>query len=293
MNDLEDEEKAIEFWHAAFKRGTDFDLWGQPVEAIDGYQRLSKHIQKYSTSDSLLFTDEQKRVLSKIAICLDLRCKALLHQGAIEGISLDDLKKIESTFKKLLNTRSKDFPVDVVAAQLQAQTAPTNQFYENEGDEQRERAKGSLLPKPIHFGGKSVLTIRIEKIGLKDATQYIDPHIQVSVKDSQGSDLTSLQDTPVAIAKEDNYVIFNMDVHIQKSIDSLPPGYAIFFEFQHYKPKKQTVSTRCWAFMEQDEIKDGPAVLELYKKPTNFKRKGLKLLTVKPLFLHLKLFLNT
>ncbi|KAL3873192.1 hypothetical protein ACJMK2_036338 [Sinanodonta woodiana] len=293
MNDLEDEEKAIECWHAAFKRGTDFDLWGQPVEAIDGYQRLSKQIQKYSTSDSPLFTDEQKRVLIKIAICLDLRCKALLHQGAIEGISLDDLKKIESTFKKLLNTRSKDFPVDVVAAQLQAQTAPTNQFYENEGEEQRERAKGSLLPKPVHFGGKSVLTIRIEKIGLKDAAQYIDPRIQVSVKDSQGSDLTSLQDTPVAIAKEDNYVIFNMDVHIQKSMDSLPPGYAIFFEFQHYKPKKQTVSTRCWAFMEQDEIRDGPAVLELYKKPANFKRKGLKLLTVKPLFLHLKLFLNT
>lgn len=41
-------------------------------------------------------------------------------------------------------------------------------------------------------------------------------------------------------------------------------GYAIFFEFKHYKPKKGSVSTRCWAFMESDEIKDGSTVLELY-----------------------------
>lgn len=41
------------------------------------------------------------------------------------------------------------------------------------------------------------------------------------------------------------------------------PGFAIFFEFKHYKPKKATVSTRCWAFMERDEIKEGTAVLEL------------------------------
>ena len=40
-------------------------------------------------------------------------------------------------------------------------------------------------------------------------------------------------------------------------------GYAIFFEFKHFKPKKGSVSTRCWSFMESDEIKEGPAVLEL------------------------------
>ena len=26
-------------WQTAFKRATDFDMWGQPVEAIDVYQR--------------------------------------------------------------------------------------------------------------------------------------------------------------------------------------------------------------------------------------------------------------
>ena len=40
MNEKDDEEKVITAWHTAFKKGTDFDLWGQPLEAIDGYQRL-------------------------------------------------------------------------------------------------------------------------------------------------------------------------------------------------------------------------------------------------------------
>ena len=40
-------------------------------------------------------------------------------------------------------------------------------------------------------------------------------------------------------------------------------GAAIFFEFKHYKPKKDIVSARCFAFMEQDEFKPGSACIEL------------------------------
>lgn len=40
-------------------------------------------------------------------------------------------------------------------------------------------------------------------------------------------------------------------------------GAAIFFEFKHYKPKKRFTSTKCFAFMEMDEIKAGPIVIEL------------------------------
>lgn len=42
-----------------------------------------------------------------------------------------------------------------------------------------------------------------------------------------------------------------------------PLGAAIFFEFKHYKPKKRFTSTKCFAFMEMDEIKAGPIVIEL------------------------------
>ncbi|KAM5151511.1 axin interactor, dorsalization-associated protein-like [Callospermophilus lateralis] len=149
-------------------------------------------------------------------------------------------------------------------------------------------ASGStLLPRLPSEPGMTLLTIRIEKIGLKDAGQCIDPYITVSVKDLNGIDLTPVQDTTVASRKEDTYVHFNVDIELQKHIEKLTKGAAIFFEFKHYKPKKRFTSTKCFAFMEMDEIKPGPIVIELYKKPTDFKRKKLQLLTKKPLYLHL------
>lgn len=35
---MSDVTKTIQKWHASFKKGTDFDSWGQLVEAIDEYQ---------------------------------------------------------------------------------------------------------------------------------------------------------------------------------------------------------------------------------------------------------------
>lgn len=39
MTEADNEEKVVTSWHAAFKTGTDYDLWGQPVEAIEEYHR--------------------------------------------------------------------------------------------------------------------------------------------------------------------------------------------------------------------------------------------------------------
>ena len=74
------------------------------------------------------------------------------------------------------------------------------------------------------------------------------------------------QDTPFAVRKEDTYIYFDMDVHIQKPVETISKGLAIFFEFKHYKPKKKIVSTKCWSFIEKDEIKEGPCIIELYVK---------------------------
>ena len=122
---------------------------------------------------------------------------------------------------------------------------------------------GTLLPRLPSEPGMTLLTIKIEKIGLKDAGQCIDPYITVSVKDLNGIDLTPVQDTPVASRKEDTYVHFNVDIELQKHVEKLTKGAAIFFEFKHYKPKKRFTSTKCFAFMEMDEIKPGPIVIEL------------------------------
>ena len=58
MNDFQDEEKIVTAWCKAFRAGTDYDLWGQPVEAIDQYRGYYKCIlyhriiYKYTDTDS-------------------------------------------------------------------------------------------------------------------------------------------------------------------------------------------------------------------------------------------------
>jgi len=40
-------------------------------------------------------------------------------------------------------------------------------------------------------------------------------------------------------------------------------GTGVFYELYHYKPKRKITSLRCYAFMELDELKPGPCVIEL------------------------------
>lgn len=296
---MSDVTKTVQRWDASFKKATDFDSWGQLVEAIDEYQILARQLQKEGQStNSRDFTEEQKKTLGKLATCLEMRSAALQNTHSQDDFKLEDLKKLEPIIKNIL-TYNKDFPFDVQPVPLRKILAPgeeENLEVEEELDAGTgagsipsftSRVPGTLLPRLPSEPGMTLLTLTIEKIGLKDAGQCIDPYITVSVKDVNGIDLNPVQDTPVATQKEDTYIHFSVDVEIQKHIEKLPKGAAIFFEFKHYKPKKRFTSTKCFAFMEMDEIKPGPIVIELYKKPTDFKRKKLNLLTKKPLYLHL------
>ncbi|XP_037101443.1 axin interactor, dorsalization-associated protein isoform X3 [Syngnathus acus] len=298
---MSDVNKTLQKWHASFRKGIDFDSWGQLVEAIDEYQILARQLQKeVQSSNSSDFTEEQKKTLGKIATCLEMRSISLQSTQSTEEFKLEDLKKLESVIKNVL-TYNKTFPFDVQPVPIRKILAPGEE--ENLELEEEDVAavagsteafpprapasQGTLLPRLPSEPGMTLLTIRIEKIGLKDAGQCIDPYMTISVKDLNGVDLNPVQDTPVATKKEDIYIHFIMDVEIQRHLEKLPKGAAIFFEFKHYKPKKRFTSTKCFAFLEMDEIKPGPVVIELYKKPTDFKRKKLQLLTKKPLYLHL------
>uniref|UniRef100_A0A8C6NGY9 Axin interactor, dorsalization associated n=1 Tax=Nothobranchius furzeri TaxID=105023 RepID=A0A8C6NGY9_NOTFU len=258
-------------------------------------RQLQKEVQNSNSSD---FTEEQKKTLGKIATCLEMRSASLQCTQSQEEFKLEDLKKLETIIKNILS-HNKEFPFDVQPVPLRKILAPGEEEdldLEEEEDAPAgagsteafpPRAPGTLLPRLPSEPGMTLLTLKIEKIGLKDAGQCIDPYVTVSVKDVNGVDLNPAQDTPVATRKEDTYIHFSVDVEIQRHIEKLPKGAAIFFEFKHYKPKKRFTSTKCFAFMEMDEIKPGPIVIELYKKPTDFKRKKLQLLTKKPLYLHL------
>ncbi|GAB1285822.1 Axin interactor, dorsalization-associated protein [Apodemus speciosus] len=245
----------LQRWGASLRRGADFDSWGQLVEAIDEYQILARHLQKEAQAqhNNSEFTEEQKKTIGKIATCLELRSAALQSTQSQEEFKLEDLKKLEP--RRILapgEEENLEFEDDEEGG---AGAGPPGS--------PSARVPGTLLPRLPSEPGMTLLTIRIEKIGLKDAGQCIDPYITVSVKDLNGIDLTPVQDTPVASRKEDTYVHFNVDIELQKHVEKLTKGAAIFFEFKHYKPKKRFTSTKCFAFMEMDEIKPGPIVIEL------------------------------
>ena len=144
----------------------------------------------------------------------------------------------------------------------------------------------------MYIPGHTYLTIKVHKIGIKDPHNYIDPFIEISIKgkknpkdtllwflliDSATNDCETIQQTPVSHCREVTYFVYDVDVHIQTPIEDMPAGNnsikkllfillvgaAIFFEFKHYKPKKERISTRCFSFMELDEIRDGPISLEM------------------------------
>nr|XP_002132148.1 axin interactor, dorsalization-associated protein isoform X1 [Ciona intestinalis] len=284
-------EKSVEKWSAALKKSTDFDSWGQLVEASKEYIRLAKLLRMSAVSTDCA-DDNKKRVLLKIATCLETRSINLNSANSSEDIKLEDLKKLIPVLQSLTSVSVKDVPVAVTAkVEKQKQTSASNTPPSDNEDDifQNRESYNSLLPKLNAASGQSLILVRILKIGLKDATTLIDPYFTVSCKDAAAVDLCKQQNTPVASERVENYLMFGVDVHIQVPLEILSKGSAIFFELFHYKHKRRSTSSKCFSFMELDELKPGPCVIELYRKPTDFRKKKLNLLTSKPLYLHLVL----
>uniref|UniRef100_T1ILS1 C2 Aida-type domain-containing protein n=1 Tax=Strigamia maritima TaxID=126957 RepID=T1ILS1_STRMM len=282
-------------WHLNLVTAINLDRWGQPVEAIVNYKRLSKQISCATVDRNLPLTAEQKKLCGILVMNLDLRIKLLDNPHPQLGDNDPaSLEKISSFVPKLENL---SVSTSDGASCLSSSTSHKDSDNYLLSHDMRGSLQGSLLPQPSRQAGKTYLTIKIEKIGLKDAIDLTDPFITVSIKgmstlidrNPSGCDLSPVQNTPPPTKEEMTYIVFDVNVHIQSCLEELPDNCAIFFEFCHYKPHKQIISTKCFSFLEKDELVNGALALEIYKKPTNVFRQNLRLLSRKPLFLHLNL----
>lgn len=274
-------------WSKLYNEALESDTWGQVVEAVEGYTALLNQIKRATTTVSP--TQEELNVLTKIALCLDVRAK-LLRQSDTKGLSLPDMKKLPPVFEQLFrHTGEYSFPVDLGSYEL---TVLTDDVSGELGDKTPKHQGGSLLPAPQMKTGQTYLSFHMEKVGLKNASTFLDPFVTFSLVGPDGQCLESPQDTPISNRKKELYVMLDFDLHVQMPMGRFPEGTCLFFEFKHYKPKKSKVSTKGWSFMEMDEIKAGPIVLEIYKKPTDFRRKKINLLSIKPLYLHMILTMH-
>ena len=160
-------------------------------------------------------------------------------------------------------------------------------------------ASGHLIPRPdwsFQPQKKELLTITVNRIGLKDASEYIDGRVRVVLRNKQGAVVkTNDFTTPISNHKVDQHIVFDHDCYLQSPFNEISTECTLFFEFIHFKALKKKLSCKAWSFMEMKEIRrvvrenDGDAVLELYAKPVDPKGKRYNLLSVKQLYLHVNL----
>lgn len=202
---------------------------------------------------------------------------------------------VESDAKSLKSQPSMKQPPAAVPA-----VAATPAVEKDEDDEAGEvqgvvNGNGTLQPRQKWPSGKTNIRITIDKIKLKDPSQYLSAFFTVSVYDAAGKLLPGgVQDTPPTKLR-DEYIHFRQDVDLQVPLEDLPEGFAVYLEFKHFKPKKKIISTKCFSILELDEIKQAKEALtplEIYSKPVDYKRKKLNLLTEKPFFLFVSITLT-
>ena len=157
------------------------------------------------------------------------------------------------------------------------------------------------------------MSLHISSIGLKDAPDYVNPHLCIILA-SPTTPPTSIQDTPHLTLSPHSAVHLLVDrtVHLPVSLEVMrAEGLSCYVEMRHWKTDKKKVSVRCWALMEVGEMEQaaaatrgdgsgggdgesggvdgvgGEVCLELYQKPVDFKKKRLNLFSVKKLYLTL------
>jgi hypothetical protein len=271
-------------WQAQFKKATQADSWGQVVEAQEEYQNMAASVA--AKQNMPFVTSKEKDTMHRIALCLSARVQALRTLN--ETITVVDMKALEPVLQVLFTGNEPDFfPVDASKFQTGMPVKPSTEGEIICNDADEPRGDWHQYQEVLKNVSGTVVSLRIEKIGLKDAQDYIDPFMTILVVDPR-TNLLDTHDTCTAKERQPTHVFFNHQVHLNISLEDMQRQQAaVFFEFKHYKPKKKKVSTRCWTFMELNELKrDEEMVLELYHKPTDLRKKKLNLHTEKTLYLH-------
>uniref|UniRef100_A0A061RHQ3 Axin dorsalization-associated isoform x1 n=1 Tax=Tetraselmis sp. GSL018 TaxID=582737 RepID=A0A061RHQ3_9CHLO len=276
---MEDMDVLRRKWERCFSEALEFDTWGQVEEASEGYARLRLSLQNTLQDAHQELTPQSRKNLESLAQCLLMRGKEL-DSGKDEGVGVHGMKLVTGFIRSVMEDEG-PFPIRLRDAPPLPTIVPaTDAVQETEG--------GTLLPpQSSSRSGDEFLQIKVDRWGFKDASGFIDPFVSMHVVDGKGNHLEDSQDTPVTNRYKPHYVMFGNTFHVQTPTNALPKDTGIVFEFRHYKPKKKKVSVRAWAFLELREIVEGPIASEVYKKPTDLKRKKFSLLTVKELYLHL------
>lgn len=288
-------------WDRAFLEALDFDTWGQVEEATETYQRLQVAAAAEYEENILQLEMKRRDGIGKLASVLKLRVQEL-QNGSDKSVGLKGMKRVKPFMKEMIISDAL-FPLyDIDPEVVLGVTIENNlevepQPAQYEPEEAPAASNGTLRGRPANLrSGDRVLSIYVEKWGFKEAFNFQEPRVVLSVRDQHGEVVEAVQETPVGKRNpgDNNYIFFDNTIHVQTCLNKLGSKCAIFFEFKHFKPDKKKKSCKCYSFLEMDEIRSGPITLEVYKKPPNYDRnRKPSLLSIKPFYLHLYLTVET
>ncbi|RHY15268.1 hypothetical protein DYB36_009199 [Aphanomyces astaci] len=238
-------------------------------------------------------TDDQQDIAEKVVVTMNLRATGLSSVDGSPRPNKDDMDVLLQG-------------IHIARDSLPLREEPQHAA---KASKRRHSSKGDVTDK-ADDDTPHVVTILIQKIGLKDVERYVDPQIVVSVVDKDLVVVEEKQDTSIAVGRVAPYIMFDSAIELRTHLHVLRQSMSrcclgrlkhcyvddstIYFEFVHYKKAKRKKSVRCWAMLEMDEIKagGGPLALELYTKPCDVAKKRVHLFTVKPLYLHVDIRLE-
>lgn len=304
-------------WIELFDECVKTDGWGQQIEAAELYRKLRRALELHPVEGP------HAALLADTLLALRLRISAIEGLQGSPGLTLDDVRLLRPVIGALQTPGASalpTFPLDLTAhggmrssgggaehAQAQPSSGGHSQLAPSDIEPhgaaaaqpsapERDRGEPAAPRKLVEHNGEPISVV-VERAGFKDAGAFIDPFVVVSVYRADGTLdwVEPPRETARSSRREGQHILFNETVQLQTDlIGGFLAGErkSIIFEFKHFKPSKNKISTKCWTFIDvgtlaQDHDKREVAMqLEWYQKPTDYKRKRLRLLTVKPLFLH-------
>ena len=276
--------ESVNKWETILNKALQYDQWGQLVEAVEIYRNiLSDVVSLLKQSNDTDLPQTKRAALNRFQCTLQMRLANLNYHsagGAVlqkkgtamegPGIPYSEIVKIKSLHELIIG--SEQWPIHIDNAQIHKPAEDSD-----DDDGMATDNKGKLFPAPKVSPGQRYLKIQIKSIGLKDAMDYLDPFIGISLRTGSQSKrvLEEEQFTPIPKQKRsDQAVNFDVPVFLLTPIDDIPANANLFFEFKHFKPKKSYMSVRCWSMLSRDEMEEeGPRALEIYAKPADFTAK--------------------
>ncbi|EER12785.1 Hexuronate transporter, putative [Perkinsus marinus ATCC 50983] len=266
-------------WASQLTKACEADDWGQILEAQEGYRKLA--IDMAATRGHLAVSSTDQEITRKIILCLSARLEILSKSGVRSGhlgITIADLKSLEpGRFELLVIQNTPSYSLVILYLFLPAAASPYAA-----ADKFPVSATKFREASPIIKDDTAGDTVDYAQ---RDVSDFHQSHAALTEVVDPDQTVVCSVDTHISRERRVNHVLFEERVYLAVSLEQMQrTNSAIFFEFKHYKPKKKKVSTRCWSFMELQELKpDEETVLEIYHKPTDLRKRKLKLHSVKKL----------